>query len=91
MQEKELTLDETTKVWWAWAWRTIVVAIPLHIVVGYVWPQIGIEKFLQAEFFLIIIDLAVSIYFLRTAISKDYSDFRVMAVEREGDDQQREG
>lgn len=88
MQEKELTLDETTKVWWAWVWRTIVVTVPFHLIVAYIWPKIGIEKYLQAEFFLIIVDLAVSIYFLRTAISKDYSDFRVMAVERDGANQQ---
>jgi hypothetical protein len=87
MQEKELSLDEATKVWWAWAWRTIVVTVPLHLIVGYVWPQIGAEKFLQAEFFLVIVDLAVSVYFLRTAISKGYSDFRVMAVERDGSSQ----
>lgn len=84
MQEKELSLDDVTKVWWAWAWRTIVVTVPMHLIVGYGLASTGIQTYGAQDWLLIIVDLAVSIYFLRTAIDKVYDDFRVVAVEKGG-------
>jgi hypothetical protein len=80
MQEKELSLDEATKVWWAWAWRLAVVTIPLHLIVGYIVTRTEIQTFGVDTWILFIADLVLSIYFLRSAINKNYGDFRVLAV-----------
>ena len=87
MREKELSLDDATKVWWAWVWRTLVVAIPLHLLVGYVLVSTNIQTYGAQDWLLIIIDLAVSIYFLRLAINKEYDTFRIVAIEKDSDKQ----
>lgn len=89
MLNRDLSLDDATKVWWAWAWRTVVVAIPLHLIVAFGLRAIDVQTYGAQDWILLIIDLAVSIYFLRTAINgKNYGDFRVAAVEDGGSKQQ---
>lgn len=80
MNEKEISLDEATHVWWFVIWRVTLTTIVLNIIINVVNNSISIQTYGAEQWIGIILSVAVSVYFIKSAINRDYSTFRLLAI-----------
>ncbi|MDP2015711.1 hypothetical protein [Hydrogenophaga sp.] len=88
MQEVELTIERTLPIWWAFVWRALLVTVVTSVVVGAIGgfivgvagsPQLGgpvgaVLGFISA--------IVVSIWAMKSALSKTYGNHSMVLVKR---------
>ena len=88
MEEIELTLEKTMPIWWAFAWRAVLVSMLAGFVLGAIGgfivgvagsPQLGGAVGSLLGFFA---SIPVSIWALKAAMSKTYGNYAVVLVKR---------
>ena len=88
MEEIELTLERTMPIWWAFAWRAFLVSMLFGFVLGTVGgfiagmagsTQLGGAVASLLGFFAAI---PVSIWAMKSALSKTYGNYSVVLVKR---------
>lgn len=88
MEEIELTLEKTMPIWWAFAWRAVLVSMLAGAVLGAIGgfivgvagsPQLGGAVGSLLGFFA---SIPVSIWALKSALSKTYGNYAMVLVKR---------
>lgn len=91
----EMNWPRAIKIWWYWAWRTMLMALIAGLVVGvlagiflfpFVGSQTAITSFVQVIGWAI--GMVLGIWVLKSVPEKRFSDFRVVLIarDREQDD-----
>lgn len=82
MEEKKLTMDDAFKIWWFMAWRTTLTAIGIFIVLTVIFSFVKITDAFRplVSALSCIISLLISVYFIKIAVNRSYSTFRLSAT-----------
>lgn len=82
MDEKKVTMDDAFKIWWFLAWRTTLTAIGVVIVFTVMLSFIKITETIKplVSTMSFIISLLISVYYIKIAINRNYSNFRLSAT-----------
>lgn len=80
----EPTLEHALIIWWAWAWRAVLLIIGLGLVTGFAVGLVGALMGLPKEtvstmagFAGFILGVGASVYVLKRILRKDFGDFRI--------------
>lgn len=83
MQEKQLSIEDAFQVWWFVMWRTgltlLVVFFVLNMTARFIDPQMGISQ-IVINGLALIISIVVQVWFLKSAINRNYNGFRLSAM-----------
>lgn len=79
MNEKKLTLEDAFQVWWFVFWRTVLAIIGINIVLKLLIHFLQIPIGDLAGTISLIISIIVQVFFIKSAINKDYKEFRLSA------------
>lgn len=89
LQEQEATWGVILKFWWAWTWRSFVLAMLLSLVLGFVMglfaKMIGIDmrsSILFVNLSSIVVSLPVTFYMLKKVFAKDFGSFRIAIIKK---------
>jgi len=79
MEEKKVSLEDAFQIWWFIFWRTLLVIIGVNIVINLIihFSEIslgGLEGTIS-----LIISIIAQVFFIKSAINKNYKDFRLSA------------
>lgn len=84
MQEVEVTFFRAAQVWWAWLWRSMLLALLLGFITGVMIGLVAsIAGFTQQEIMPLssilgaIIGLLVSIWIMSKMLKKNFGSFRI--------------
>ncbi len=87
MQEIELSFQRLIKIWWGLAWRYLIFMALAGFVAGFLTPFLGLAassyRDLVATLLLIlcsVISICVSIWIIKSVITKRFSDFRIALI-----------
>ena len=82
MEEKKVTMDDAFKIWWFMAWRTMLTTIGVFIVLTIIFSFIKITETTRplVRTLCCIASLLISVYFIKIAINRNYSTFRLSAT-----------
>ena len=79
MEEKKVSLEDAFQVWWFIFWRTLLVIMGVNIVISLIihFSEIslgGLEGTIS-----LIISIIAQVFFIKSAINKNYKNFRLSA------------
>jgi len=79
MEEKKVSLEDAFQIWWFIFWRTLLVIIGVNIIINLIihFSEIslgGLEKTIS-----LIVSIIAQVFFIKSAINKNYKDFRLSA------------
>lgn len=79
MNEKKLNLEDAFQVWWFIFWRTLLVLLGVSIVMELLMNifEITIGDFVGM--ITVTISIIVQVFFIKSAINRDYKGFRLSA------------
>lgn len=90
METVELSWGNVLKIWWAWAWRSMLGALAIGFSIGFVAGFTGaalkydMKPFaVPANIFGFFIGLGWSICCLRWALKKTYRNFRIVLISKQ--------
>ncbi len=87
--KKQISMNEATAVWWFVTWRTALTVIVLNLLLGFAavlvpsLAELGIVSWVS-----IILSIAVSVYYFKLAINRDYKTFSLVATELVSENEQ---
>jgi uncharacterized membrane protein len=82
MDEKKVTMDDAFKIWWFMAWRITLTAIGVVIIFSFMLSFIKITETIKplVSTLSCIASLLISVYYIKIAINRNYSSFRLSAT-----------
>ncbi len=92
VSNESVTWSIAARVWWSLTWRTLVFIFPVAFVFGLVFGVIMAMADIPLEPFSLVIQLAgasisviMSIWIIKTLLSKQYSTFSISVTRHHGD------
>lgn len=87
MEEIEVKWTHAAQVWWSWAWRTTILALPVSFLVGmimgFIMSALGID-ILENAIFLQLIGVGIGLYFsvsvMKKILKKSFNGYRIALV-----------
>lgn len=82
MQEKNITMEDAFQVWWAIFWKTTLTAIGLALIFGILTKLVGVNEAVSKllNMLIVIISILAQVFFVKSAINKNYKNFRLSAT-----------
>lgn len=86
MQERMISMEDAFQVWWFIMWRAIVTLIVVSLALGFLINIAGLQKSVGplANILTLIISILVQVFFFKSAMNRNYKNFRLSAVASTG-------